>query len=417
MEENSFAFFTGLSLELILMIFRQLDWPDIASLAVVNQWFNNVIESHILYHPEEFGYALAYGVQVNNVATIRKVLRFGGSLVQDLGEASAICPQTATPFLAADEEDDFKRIRRSWTYDEISNTALGLATFQGNADMIRELLELGADPYHYASVDRLGPWHYVLKKAPPQTAPRLAAEFLRSNRIDTNKILPDGLLPLHLAVDSRLNSVFEMLVDTYFADINLTAGAASETALLRAVSKRHTLLIDFLLREPGIKVNCTDHNGQSALILAVIQGNSRVVERLLSKGVDANHKDKWGQSALTWAVILNIQEVLEPLLDDSRVDLNTQNTSGMTPLSIASWYGDYYMATQLLQYQDIDVHLQNENGETALSIAKSWRVVLKGGANWSEPPKPGFVARDDIGRNSYKESYDEIVAIINKYVG
>ena len=282
--------------------------------------------------------------------------------------------------------------------------------------MIGELLQLGADPYRHGLGIRLCPWHFVMKKVPPETAPSLAAEFLRSNKIDTNRVLPDGLLPLHLAVDRGLNSVFIEVVEEYFADINLAAGEKRQTAFLRAVVERRTLIIDFLLREPGLEINRTDIDGRTALILAVISGNFYIVERLLSKGINANLRDKWGQTALAYAVIQNIPEVLEPLLSDARVDLNTQNNFGTAPLSIASWYGDHRMVSQLLEYTDLNVSLQNKNGATALSIAEARHVVYNNGYYAVDDPDPGFVTGQDITRNDWEQNHDKTIKVIKEFL-
>jgi ankyrin repeat protein len=255
-----------------------------------------------------------------------------------------------------------------------------------------------------------------MKAARRDTAFNVAAAFLQSNRVDANKLLPDGLLPLHLAIDRGLNDVFEMLVDTHFADINLAAGEYRQTPLLRAVTVRRTIIMDFLLREPHVNVNCTDHNGRNALILAVISGNVHVVERLLSKGVDVNGKDRWGQSALAYAAMQNILEVLQALLDDPRVDSNSKNNLGTAPLSIAAWYGDHRVVSLFLRYGNIDADLHNENGDTALSIAEARRVVRKIDGDGIVGPKPGFFLEANFTRNDWDENYEKTIAVIKEFI-
>jgi ankyrin repeat protein len=255
-----------------------------------------------------------------------------------------------------------------------------------------------------------------MKVARRETAVSVAAAFLQSNRVDANEALPDGLLPLHLAIDRGLSSVFEILVDTHFADINLAAGEYGQTPLLRAVTARRTIIMDFLLREPHVDVNCTGHNGRNALILAVISGNVHVVERLLSKGVDVNHRDIWGQSAVAYAVLQNTLKVLQALLHDSRVDPNSRNKFGTAPLSIAAWYGDHHVVSLFLRYANIDVDLHNENGDTALSIAEARCVVRKIDGDGIVGPKPGFFSEDNATRNDRDENYEKTIAVIREFI-
>jgi hypothetical protein len=63
------------------------------SFAVVSRQFNQSMEQNVLYHTNQLGYALAYGVKTSNVAVIKKVIRFGKHIYDDLGEASATAQQ------------------------------------------------------------------------------------------------------------------------------------------------------------------------------------------------------------------------------------------------------------------------------------------------------------------------------------
>jgi hypothetical protein len=111
MAKRNIISLTNLPLEILLEICHRIDRLDLASFAVVSQQFNRLIEHNVLYHANQLGYALAYGVKTTNVAAIKKVIRFGGHIDHDLGEASIIRPDFTTVSVSSLRESGFLTVR------------------------------------------------------------------------------------------------------------------------------------------------------------------------------------------------------------------------------------------------------------------------------------------------------------------
>lgn len=83
-------------------------------------------------------------------------------------------------------------------------------------------------------------------------------------------------------------------------------------------------------------------------IRAVMQNQPRTVRQLLAKGVDVNTVDSKGNSALALAVREGNKEVIEVLLE-GRARVDSKNQFGETPLMLASIKGDRMLSAQLLE--------------------------------------------------------------------
>ncbi len=73
------------------------------------------------------------------------------------------------------------------------------------------------------------------------------------------------------------------------------------------------LMIVRELIKRGVDVNAKDADGNTALLLAVRQGHSRVVPLLLAKGADVNAHSKSGDTALKSAKAKGLPSVIAQL--------------------------------------------------------------------------------------------------------
>ena len=99
-----------------------------------------------------------------------------------------------------------------------------------------------------------------------------------------------GLNPIHLAAQRNM-----LLPVVYFRqkiDIN-SRDQLNSTALHWAGYTNSEQIVAFLLSESSLAcLDCQDNDGNTALMLSVLYGNTRVVRRLLIKGADRYIKNK-----------------------------------------------------------------------------------------------------------------------------
>ncbi|KAI1610808.1 hypothetical protein EDD36DRAFT_466815 [Exophiala viscosa] len=100
------------------------------------------------------------------------------------------------------------------------------------------------------------------------------------------------------------------------------------------------------------------------------ESNTEVVRELLkSPPLDVNIRNSGGRTALHLAALClkrSILDILELLVDDSRVDINAQDETGMTALMLATRLISPVRITVLLQCRQLDVNIRTGEGDTAL---------------------------------------------------
>ncbi len=121
----------------------------------------------------------------------------------------------------------------------------------------------------------------------------------------------------------------------------------TETVLMIAVMDGQPKMVDFLLKS-GLSANGCDTNGLSALAYAVRKGDRDIVETLMFKGADVNTRDSNGSSVLMDAVQRGNREIIRMLLDSS-VRVNDSGPEGQTALMDAARRGDEVVFSILLE--------------------------------------------------------------------
>jgi ankyrin repeat protein len=172
--------------------------------------------------------------------------------------------------------------------DEWGNTALAKATLGGHIEVVRLLLEAGADPD--GELDAESTPLMVTSKA-------AIAELLIRAGADPNRFI-DGCTPLNAAVQRNSHEVAAAL---------LAAGAKPDVptephgcALSTAIAKGH-LDLGRLLIESGALVNLHPKNGWPPLMHAAANGREAIISKLIAAGADVHFRDADGDSPLTVA--------------------------------------------------------------------------------------------------------------------
>ncbi len=107
-----------------------------------------------------------------------------------------------------------------------------------------------------------------------------------------------------------------------------------ERIFLNSVETKNTLYLEaLLLSNPEIK-NCQNDNGNTALMLAVKNNNSDIIQLLINNNVDCNIRNNDGNNALMLAVKNDNSDIIQ-LLINNNVDCNIRNNDGNTALMLA----------------------------------------------------------------------------------
>ena len=188
-------------------------------------------------------------------------------------------------------------------------------------------------------------------------------DVLRSlieNGADINASTTDNCTPLMIAIEKGNINVATFLIE-HGANVDLKDDRG-DTALHYAVSRyilhncNDSLKVCSCLIKHGADVNgCNNNKGpnnrRTPLMIASRYGRVDVMTLLIKHGADVNIQDKEGETALHYAVDRH------------------------TPLTLGSRYGQVDVMTLLIKHR-ADVNLQDKNGETALHHAVDYAVDI-----------------------------------------
>ena len=163
------------------------------------------------------------------------------------------------------------------------------------------------------------------------------------------------------------------------ADVSIRS-ANGWTPLIHAVQRLHNnnnpelsieIINDLLARGANLEAKTKD--GETALFLSVINGDTIIAKYLMDKGADVNVRLPNGESPLIRASQYNggRNPIMKALIDkgaDVNARTDTKLSAGYTTLIFAAWKGNTEIVTVLLE-KGADVNAKTRDGETALIYA------------------------------------------------
>ena len=176
-------------------------------------------------------------------------------------------------------------------------TPLHKASYAGQADVVRYLVELGAD---------------------------------------LDPVSSSGSTSLHGAAYYGHQAVVEILIEAG-ADVNVSNNGGY-TPLLSALAGGHTDIARVLIAH-GANPNVVTGEGQTVLMMAVQSSNKALTELILSKNPDLETADSYGRTALLLTARESGSREIAELLVETGANIDAKDKFGSTPLELASWRG------------------------------------------------------------------------------
>jgi hypothetical protein len=155
-------------------------------------------------------------------------------------------------------------------------TALHIAASASNVDVVRVLLDAGADPNDAGDDAGIGVIGWATFIGPPREVPMDVVSLLLAH---------GGRHNIFSAIATGDPGVVRGLVEEHpeALDARLPARYHGQTALHFAIARNQIDLLDPLM-EVGADVDAVDGNGQTALEFAMLRGNAAAADRLRAAG-------------------------------------------------------------------------------------------------------------------------------------
>lgn len=178
-------------------------------------------------------------------------------------------------------------------------------------------------------------------------------------------------LALEAAVENNVE-VITSLCQTGF-DLNSRESEYGNNCLMLAAKLGHTDVIHALVEKGTVDLNLTNNQGQSALILAICNGQDKSADLLLRLEADPNIVDKGEYNALMHLASMEdfsksgiSSRTLDAII--AKADLNQQTSEGHTVFMIACQYNNLNLARRI-PLNDIDMSKFDEDGINSFAHA------------------------------------------------
>ena len=232
---------------------------------------------------------------------------------------------------------------------------------------------------------------------------RAAVQSLLQSRAKKDVAGPEGTAALVWAATRN---------DLAMADLLLRAGANAKAANefgatpLYAAAAHVDPAMTVKLLAAGADPNIPLMSGETPLMEAAQRGNLAVVRALLASHANPNARESnGGQDALMWALSERQSAVVEELVTHG-ADVRAGSKTGFTPLMVAAQQGDGDSAGILLRAGAKPNDVQPKTGLTALMIAsamanaKAVDVLLDNGADPNIADASGYTSLHRVVRDS-----------------
>lgn len=216
--------------------------------------------------------------------------------------------------------------------DTNGHTALHKAAVNGQIEIAELLINKGADMHARTLDSGAIPLHFAVGKG----YEHLVKLFIHKG-CDLSCQTDEGLTAIGIATQTGRSDILSLLRDSGAKDFYL--GGATGEYLSELAQKGDTVKVHELLNDNPLLLNCRDRSMMTPLHYAVIEGNTDLVELLLSKGALVNARTNQGVTPLHIAAREGHGHIVQLLLR-YKAFINTQDDGGeFTPLEYAERAG------------------------------------------------------------------------------
>ena len=300
---------------------------------------------------------LERAVKSDDLKTVREIIKSNPHLVN-----SSIDSSGNTPLYYVVKKGNIEIVKLLLengadpnTPDSAGETPLSLAVGYRHIEIVKLLLENGADPNIPDSKRRALLYQTV------QYGFKEIAELLLTYGANPNAKGGSGFTPLHWAVQKNNPEMVDLLLN-HGANIN-EKGISGETPLSFALTYRDIEIINLLLNH-GADPNITDGQHRTPLYVATARITEEIVKLLLEHNANLDIEDKDGVAPLHWAVQKNNPEMVDLLLDH-KANPNIKDKYGTAPLHLAGRDGNEEIVKLLLDH-NANLNIEDEDKETPL---------------------------------------------------
>ena len=201
-------------------------------------------------------------------------------------------------------------------------------------------------------------------------------------------------------------------IPTTFEKKNSLLLDASRTGDIRIVKELIVLVVD---------INIQNSIGETALIISVMKNHLYIVNLLLTAKADPNIEDSYRNTALIYAAFNTKDDInIVNALIKAGATLNYKNSSGDTPLILATRKKINIDIVNSLVGAGSNVNIQNNDGMTALMYAARGRdisavnILLEGGSNINLQNNKGQTALDIAIEKNLSVDIINIISVKSK---
>ncbi|MGL5253448.1 MAG: ankyrin repeat domain-containing protein [Brevinema sp.] len=226
--------------------------------------------------------------------------------------------------------------------DKMGYTALHIAAWNGNRELVEYLLQLGANP-NIATPSGNTPLKFasptirrLLNQYGAYEAPTLPT-FAQTGALSAGAaplINPDITYSIPPRTITRVVSNF---ISNFISNVtsNVISNFISNTVIITNLThaqKSYSLLNSIPAKE-SIEIHSWDENGNNALHRAARNGDLQTVSNLIARGINPMSSNNAGDTALFMAVEGQNLEIVKYLIEVIGVDVNHANRQGLNALN------------------------------------------------------------------------------------
>ncbi|MDG1875527.1 MAG: ankyrin repeat domain-containing protein [Mariniblastus sp.] len=249
---------------------------------------------------------------------------------------------------------------------EVGSCEALVALIEGGAN-VNVTNQLGDNPLHLAAQGGGNIFEAKTNSANSENPFLRAIRVLLSAKTDANLKNAAGQTPIHVAAQRDFFAAVEVLVEkTKSLDFDLGTGSLLHWSAQNGMPKTAARILSL----PATDVNQIDSQGHSPLQVAAEFGNPQLVEMLIASDARVDQVDQDGATALLIAATSGHAAIVRLLLGQG-ADWGKLDESGQTALHLAAWNGHAKVVDELLKKSD-DASPKTKTGYTPLH-ASGWQ--------------------------------------------